>query len=110
MRRERLRGICRPTWQGSDEVSLQHGHEDGVDVLVLMERHSRHQLLHKLCLPSLCPALKVSQTELTLVVKVFARGHGELTRVFVAVLTHHWHVDGHLVLEVLAGRAEGEIS
>lgn len=27
------------TWQRCDEVSLQHGHQNGVEVLVLVKRH-----------------------------------------------------------------------
>lgn len=79
-------------------------------MLVLVERHPCNQLLHKLSLSSLSPALKVSHTEIALVVKMFSRRHGELARVFVPVLTHHRHLYRHLLFEVLAGRTEGEVS
>ena len=47
-------------------------------MLVLVEGHACNQLLHKLCLPTLSPALKIAQTKVALVIKVFSRGHGEL--------------------------------
>ena len=61
------------TRQGSDEVSLQHGHQDGVDMLVLVKRHPCHQLFHELSLPGLGPTLEVAHAQVALVIKVFPR-------------------------------------
>lgn len=96
------------TWQSCDEVSLEHGHEDGVDVLVLVERHACNQLLHKLRLPTLHPALKVAQTEITLVVKVLPRRHGELAGILISVLAHR-HLGSYLMLEMLPSRPQRQV-
>lgn len=50
--------ICICTWQRSDEVSLQHGFEVGVDVAVLVVAHTGDQALNELHLVSLRPLIK----------------------------------------------------
>ena len=58
-------------------------------MLVLVKRHPRYQLLDKLGLPKLGPALEQSEAHLPLLVVLLARGHGELARVLVPVFAEH---------------------
>lgn len=50
--------LCICTWQRSDEVSLQHGFEVGVDVAMLVVAHTGDQALDKLHLVGLRPLVK----------------------------------------------------
>lgn len=56
---------------------------------MLVEGHLINQLLHKLSLPGLCPALKHPETEISILVVLLLRGHGELTRVLLLCPLHH---------------------